>query len=929
MPVKTRFILLFLMLIPIQGLLAQEADSALLKSINHLNNLGFDYQMEGRLDSAEYFLLNTLELKEAYYGPNSPIVAYTHINLASIYRSKLDYKVALEHLNLAESILKSSLPDYKFLAYIYHNKGNIYFTFEDYAESSRYYQYAIEILKRIDLVSSKEFEYISLSYYNSLIMRKMFISADSLINSIQKINFSPAIKFNKHYSLSTGYSTFGLEEKALEELKQAEAALHLQEYETEDYLRLYSRFASIYTELNQMENARSALYKNLALIQQNSQFNHRKIIFYYYKLAYTYIKEQNYTKGLEISEDAIIKILKELDELSLSNSPKYSSIIKNRIQFLYIVKAKAALGIFRSTDDKTYLDLAYESYTEAVDKLNQSRLNMKNEESILLSTEEKISIFHDAIDVAVELYNLTGNIAYLEQSFEYTENSKSFALLTEIKGIEAMKFSDIPIEIKEKDEMFNREISAYEELLYNEQINKTPDSLRLSNFEDKLFHLRDDYNTLMDDIENNYPNYFQLKYNPHFTSLEEVGHNLRRNEALVEYVLSDTVLTTYIVDHEQTRVLQHTIDTSFAGNCKKYYDLLESQKFDQDVHATYREYVGLSKMFYETLVAPVRAITDKKEITFVPDGELMYLPFESFITQDVDNEYIDYKDLPYLIHELSIAYSYSSTLLFSERLQSKSPEKKVLAFAPSYDNLMNKTDPLHWNRNGNPDLLIPLLGAKEEVNYISKRVSSEVFMDNDATEYNFKKYASDYSILHLAMHTIINDENPMFSRLAFTRVKNDTLEDNNLYTYEIYNMKLNASMIVLSSCSSGYGKMQRGEGLMSLSRGFMYAGCPSIVMTLWQVSDRSSSELMSSFYKYLKRGKSKKEALRLSKIDYINSSDGLKANPYFWSGFVQIGDSTALYRKSASFYLVILLVSFMGFVLFFKYKGKIKKMLRK
>ena len=269
-------------------------------------------------------------------------------------------------------------------------------------------------------------------------------------------------------------------------------------------------------------------------------------------------------------------------------------------------------------------------------------------------------------------------------------------------------------------------------------------------------------------------------------------------------------------------------------------------------------YVTLGQMFYDVLVKPVLQLTDSREITFVPDGAIMYLPFDSFITADVDKEYINYRDLPYLIYDLSVGYSHSATLLFSERIKTKSPHAKVLAFAPEYENLLDNDIPLEWNRQSNPDFLMPLPGAKREVEYISKTMPSEVFMDYKATESNFKQYASDYEVLHLAMHTIMDDKNPMFSKLAFARDFNDTTQDHNLFTYEIYNMKLNAEMVVLSSCSSGYGKMQKGEGMMSMARGFIYAGCPSIVMTLWQVSDQSSAELMSGFYNYLKKGKSKK-----------------------------------------------------------------------
>jgi CHAT domain-containing protein len=172
----------------------------------------------------------------------------------------------------------------------------------------------------------------------------------------------------------------------------------------------------------------------------------------------------------------------------------------------------------------------------------------------------------------------------------------------------------------------------------------------------------------------------------------------------------------------------------------------------------------------------------------------------------------------------------------------------------------------------------------------------------------------------------MKDDNPLNSWLAFTTAESndpaDTIEDNRLYAYEIYNLPLNADMAVLSSCSSGFGKMHKGEGMMSLARGFYYAGCPSVVMTLWQVSDKSSSELMTDFYKYLKRGKSKQEAMRLAKIDYLDSSDDLTSNPYFWSGFVVLGDSSPIYKKSGMAYWVSILALFIGLLVFFQYKKR-------
>lgn len=466
------------------------------------------------------------------------------------------------------------------------------------------------------------------------------------------------------------------------------------------------------------------------------------------------------------------------------------------------------------------------------------------------------------------------------------------------------------------------EIQAYEELLYKEQISSAPDSSNIAFYKEILFHLNDDYGDLQQEIEQNYANYYELKYNPKFISLKEVQDKLAYRDALIEYVLSDTLLITYVIDRKGINVFSQEIGPEFAEECLEYYMLLNNQNFSGGVHEDYRRYVNLGNKFYKILIEPCLAYTDRKNFTIVPDGAITYVPFEGLITRNTDTEYINYLDLPYLIHDYSIGYSHSSTLLFSERYKSKSTEDKVLAFAPIYENPLDRMDSAQYRQiDENTDYLFPLVGTINEVQSINAIVPSKVFINEMATEANFKKYAADYNVLHLAMHTIMKDDAPLYSMLAFTNAdNNDTIEDNKLFAYEIYNMKLNAQMAVLSSCSSGIGKMQKGEGMMSLARGFIYAGCPSIIMTLWQVADKSSSELMTSFYKYMKRGKSKQEAMRLAKIDYLATADDLTSNPYFWSGFVVLGDGSPIYRKTGFAYWLIVIVVFAGAMIFFQYR---------
>ena len=165
------------------------------------------------------------------------------------------------------------------------------------------------------------------------------------------------------------------------------------------------------------------------------------------------------------------------------------------------------------------------------------------------------------------------------------------------------------------------------------------------------------------------------------------------------------------------------------------------------------------------------------------------------------------------------------------------------------------------------------------------------------------------------MHTVINDSLPMFSKLVFA-IDGDSMNDGYLNTQEIYNMKFKARLAVLSACNTGSGKFRNGEGVMSLARAFLYAGCPSIVMTLWEVEDKSSSNLISAFYQELYRGSSKSEALRKAKQEHIRNADQLRAHPYFWSAYIVIGNQSPIKLNNGAIYLTIILIAIFGFLVF-------------
>ena len=161
-------------------------------------------------------------------------------------------------------------------------------------------------------------------------------------------------------------------------------------------------------------------------------------------------------------------------------------------------------------------------------------------------------------------------------------------------------------------------------------------------------------------------------------------------------------------------------------------------------------------------------------------------------------------------------------------------------------------------------------------------------MGKEATEEKFKEQAADFRLIHLATHNLTDDQQPMYSKIILAQTGKDR-EDGYLQTYEVFNLSLNADMVVLSGCSSGLGRLHRGEGLIGMTRAFLYAGVPSLVVSMWPVNDESTAQLMANFYGNLKAGWSKSRALQKAKVALLQSQDW-KRDPFYWGPFVLIGD---------------------------------------
>jgi CHAT domain-containing protein len=303
---------------------------------------------------------------------------------------------------------------------------------------------------------------------------------------------------------------------------------------------------------------------------------------------------------------------------------------------------------------------------------------------------------------------------------------------------------------------------------------------------------------------------------------------------------------------------------------------------------------------YTQLINPFLSfIEKKKQLMIVPHNELAYLPFELLLN---NSEH-------YLLEDLSITYDYSLAVLHSP--SSSESNDLLVAFAP------------FAGQGKNSGAFSPIPASRTEVS----ELDGKIFFDSAATKQQFLSVSSQMGIAHLATHAAANDSIPLESFIAFYPSGHDT--SFKLFEPEIYSLDLRASkLVILSACETGAGKLVHGEGLLSLSRAFSYAGCPSIITSLWKADDESTAYICKRLHHYLSKGLAKDVALQRAKLDYLkdeNISQRLKL-ARFWANLVLVGDNSPVYPYSAlSFLLLSLIILLLVIILLFiawRYKKK-------
>lgn len=474
---------------------------------------------------------------------------------------------------------------------------------------------------------------------------------------------------------------------------------------------------------------------------------------------------------------------------------------------------------------------------------------------------------------------------YTHKAFGYAERSKALLLRLAANGllVDGQHYGGIAV--VDRDREFRQRIN----MLNLQYLNgsRSDSSLAL------LSATTERYRLFQDSLKNADNPLFSARFELEPPGVDVIRKSLLTNgETLVEYAVTDSSVFIFVVSRQAFHVRR--VDRNVLEDVKRLRELhgLTAIAFREPAYR-----------LYQSLIKPVESYFASKRLLIVPDAELYYLNFEVLIAHDRER---GFSRMPYLIRTHNLSYLLSAASAMQLRTAYRPQRKsRMLLFAPVFTDAMKAVYRKSLAEQGLEDRDYLYLYRQPFALQAAKRIgnffSHDLFVEQQAEERTFKRLAPEYRILHLGTHGEVNNQAPLQSRLFFAKAPaadSSNKDDGYLYAYEIYAMQLRAELAVLTACETGTGALRNGEGVMSLAHSFMHAGCPSVVMSLWKIDEKASTEIITAFYENLKKGEHKSAALRNAKLQLIHDGVERLSHPYYWAGLALIGDNAPVYRAA-------------------------------
>ena len=659
-------------------------------------------------------------------------------------------------------------------------------------------------------------------------------------------------------------------------------------------VRTYNLWGDLHLEQHQFDRAREYYQKSLRITTNTYGDQHPEKATVLHRIAKSYQSQTRWSDALSYLQRALAQLTNNTDSVAGYQNPSLVHLTPPNRFLLNILLTKAEVLYQISLADNTEALLAaLNTYQLAADVIDLMRQTFPSLEYKQFVSAKATSLYEQAIRASLRAHELKlSQRDFLAEAFYFSEKGKAATLLEAVKTSEARSFAGIPSKLLAQENELKRELTYWENELY-----QASDDLTRQLFRNRAFETREAYNALIRQLEQEYPNYYQLKYDTEVTNLAQVRAQLADHTTLLSFSYGDSTLYAFTVRPDTVHYHTVALDSLFRQQLENVLQTVSQYNYAQaDDPLHFRQFTRDAHALYQTLVHPsLTAASTAERLIVIPDGLLGYLPFDVLLTEASTDSKIDYGGLSYLVKQLPISYEYSATLLTSSFASQQKASEPYLGFAPSYqDAPLAQSREVRATLDGQPLGLGQLRYNREEVAFASNLFGGATFTGEVATEAHFKQRAHQGQLLHLSMHAYAHDKNDDFSGLIFTQQPDSASEDGFLHANELYNLSLSAELAVLSACETGIGTLAPGEGIMSLGRAFKYAGCPNVTMSLWTADDQSTNRIMQRFFTQLHDGQAKDKALRTAKLGYLQEARSAQAHPYYWAAFAQVGNAEPL-----------------------------------
>lgn len=644
----------------------------------------------------------------------------------------------------------------------------------------------------------------------------------------------------------------------------------------------YNNLSIVYNYLEQRDSSLYYMVKALETIDSEELVLRAK---YLSNLGALYGYQNQPELALQKFKEALAIMCpgEEVDQLNYNPDPdNFDPILPEIIAN----KGNALLELASNENYKTdYLELAIEAFEVAIKQFNLQR-NLLSFETKSISFSNNRDYFFLALKASAKKYLREGKPEDLQSVVNLAQQSKAvvfneYQRILQVRDSLSMDPKLILIDDSLKSHKAEL-IQSYNEAARSDTSN--PEFLARLNSE--IIATNQRINTSTAYLKSQYPQFYQYIETPPNVRLQDIQSLIGKDELLIDYTYTKKGLIILTFSHEETKVFISEAPNSFADQVQRYQNHLRMQ-----TGVGFAEFIKLGNSFWELLVKPIENEIADKKLLIIPDGIIGYLPFDTFVTDTLIPQRKHYNELPMLIKDFTISYLNSINQFERSRNRSqKSDPAAITAFAPFCYEAYQSTD-----------LGLGILkGSEKEVNAISHLVPVKKYFGKEANLKAFDKTINNNGIIHLATHGVLSAGNPMKNRILFYPDGSDS----ELQLFEVLNLKIKARLVVLSACETGAGDLQEGEGIMSLTRGFHYAGTPSLVMSLWPAFDSPSISIMSQFYYYLSRSEKMADAIRFAKLDYLNHARSAESHPAFWANYQLSGANDPLPLKKKIHWLI-------------------------